>query len=83
MLLEEMGSSKGHIFMSSRLQMVFKNAGRMVKMLLLLLAFLLSIPAGICLFKISNGNTRIISESCSKLRIKTPELRNYFVVTTM
>ena len=32
-------------------------------------------PAGIYLFKTSNGNTRIMCEICSKLIIKTPERR--------
>ena len=31
-------------------------------------------PAGIYLFKVNNGSTRAISEICSKLTIKTPEL---------
>ena len=35
----------------------------------------ISIPAGICLFKVNNGNTRLICEICSKLTIKTPERR--------
>ena len=32
-------------------------------------------PAGIYLFKISNGNIRTMCEICSKLIIKTPERR--------
>ena len=31
-----------------------------------------NLPAGIYLFKVSDGNTRAISEVCSKLTIKTP-----------
>ena len=30
-------------------------------------------PTGIYLLKVNNGNTRVISEICSKLAIKTPE----------
>ena len=30
-------------------------------------------PAGICLLKVNNGNTRTMFEICSKLTIKTPE----------
>ena len=32
-------------------------------------------PAGICLFKVTNGNTRTMFEICSELTIKTPEQR--------
>ena len=31
-----------------------------------------NLPAGIYLFKVNNGNSRTISEVCSKLTIKTP-----------
>ena len=30
-------------------------------------------PAGNYLFKVNNGNTRLMCEICSKLTIKTPE----------
>ena len=32
-------------------------------------------PASIYLFKVNNGNTRTMSEPCSKLTIKSPERR--------
>ena len=35
--------------------------------------FSLIFPAGICMFKVSNRNTRTRCEICSKLTIKTPE----------
>ena len=34
-------------------------------------------PAGIYLFKVSNRNTRPMSEICSKLTIKTPKRRQW------
>ena len=34
-------------------------------------------PAGIYLFKVNNGNTRAMCESCSKLKVKTPERRQW------
>ena len=34
-------------------------------------------PAGISLLKVNNGNTRKISEICSKLTINTPEQRQW------
>ena len=35
-----------------------------------------SIPAGNCMFKVNNRNTRTRCEICSKLTIKTPERRH-------
>ena len=37
-------------------------------------------PAGICLFKANNVNTRRTKEICSKLTIKTPERRSGAVI---
>ena len=34
-------------------------------------------PAGIYLFKVSNRNTRPMSEICSKLTVKTPKRRRF------
>ena len=34
-------------------------------------------PAGICLLKVNNRNTRARCEICSKLIIKTPERRQW------
>ena len=34
-------------------------------------------PAGICLLKVNNRNTRTSYEICSKLTIKTPERRQW------
>ena len=36
-------------------------------------------PAGICLLKLNNRNTRKSCEICSKLTIKTPERRQFIV----
>ena len=35
----------------------------------------ISYPAGNCMFKVNNRNTRTRCEICSKLTIKTPERR--------
>ena len=37
--------------------------------------FFFTIPAGNCMFKVNNRNTRTRCEICSKLTIKTPERR--------
>ena len=34
-------------------------------------------PAGIYLVKVNNGNTKTMREICSKLKIKTPERRQW------
>ena len=36
-----------------------------------------AIPTGNCMFKVNNRNTRTRCEICSKLTIKTPELRQW------
>ena len=36
-----------------------------------------TLPAGICMFKVNDGNTRKLCEIGSKLRIKTPEQRHW------
>ena len=36
-----------------------------------------TIPAGIYLLEVNNGNTRTRCEICSKLRINTPERRHW------
>ena len=37
--------------------------------------FTFKVPAGNCMFKVNNRNTRTRCEICSKLTIKTPERR--------
>ena len=39
--------------------------------------FKMSVPFGNSMFKVHNKNTRTKCETCSKLTIKTPELRNW------
>ena len=40
-----------------------------------------SSPTGIYLFKVSNGNTRLMSEIYSKLTIKTPDIVDVVLVS--